>query len=74
MFFPAIFAALFVWFVFLLFLVFALVQFGIFTLAFSRLGIPPEYLSRCFSWIVGSMINIPSEKSNCGARRKNGRP
>jgi len=46
--------------IFLLFFAFALVQFGIFTWAFSRLGIPPEYLfSLLFLCIMGSMINIP---------------
>jgi uncharacterized membrane protein len=47
-------------FAFLLFFVFGLIQFGIFTWAFSKLGIPPEYLfSLLFLCIVGSMINIP---------------
>jgi uncharacterized membrane protein len=47
-------------FVFLLFFVFGLVQFGLFTWAFSRLGIPPEYLfSLLFLSILGSLINIP---------------
>ena len=47
-------------FLFLLFLVFALVQYGLFTLAFARLGIPPEYLfSLFFLCIAGSMVNIP---------------
>jgi uncharacterized membrane protein len=49
--------------VFLLFFVFALVQFGLFAWAFSRLGIPPEYLfSFMFLCIAGSMINIPIRK------------
>lgn len=47
-------------FAFLLFFVFGLIQFGIFSWAFSKLGIPPEYLfSLLFLCIVGSMINIP---------------
>lgn len=50
-------------FIFLLFFVFGLVQFGIFTWAFSRLGIAPEYLfSLLFLCILGSMINIPIRK------------
>ncbi len=50
-------------FVFLLFFAFALIQFGIFTWAFARLGIPPEYLfSLLFLCIVGSMINIPIKR------------
>jgi uncharacterized membrane protein len=56
---PFLFFFLFL-FVFLLFFVFGLVQFGIFSWAFSRLGIPPEYLfSLLFLCIVGSMVNIP---------------
>ena len=56
---PFLFFFLFL-FVFLLFFVFGLVQFGIFTWAFSRLGIPPEYLfSLLFLCIMGSMVNIP---------------
>lgn len=63
MFFPPFLLLFFFGFIFLLFFVFALVQFGIFTLAFSRLGIPPEYLfSLLFLCIVGSMINIPLRK------------
>lgn len=47
-------------FLFILLAVFALVQLGLFTWAFSRLGIPPEYLfSLLFMCIVGSLINIP---------------
>jgi uncharacterized membrane protein len=49
--------------VFLLFMAFAMVQFGIFAWAFTRLGIPPEYLfSLLFLSIAGSMINIPIRK------------
>lgn len=60
MFFPPVLLFFLFIFVFLLFFVFALVQYGLFTLAFARLGIPPEYLfSLLFLCIVGSMINIP---------------
>lgn len=60
MFFPPFLLFFLFIFVFLLFLVFGLVQYGLFTLAFSRLGIPPEYLfSLLFLCILGSMINIP---------------
>jgi uncharacterized membrane protein len=56
---PFLFFFLFV-FLFLLFIVFGLVQYGIFSWAFVRLGIPPEHLfSLLFLCIVGSMINIP---------------
>jgi uncharacterized membrane protein len=56
---PFLYFFLFV-FAFLLFFVFGLIQFGIFSWAFSKLGIPPEYLfSLLFLCIVGSMINIP---------------
>lgn len=42
---------------------FAIVQFGLFALAFTRLGIPPEYLfSLLFLSIMGSMVNIPIRK------------
>jgi uncharacterized membrane protein len=54
-------------FIFLLFLVFGLVKFGLFTLAFARLGIPPEQLfSLFFLCIVGSMINIPIRRIALG--------
>lgn len=44
----------------MLFLSFALIQFGLSTWAFSRLGIPPEYLfSLLFLCLAGSMVNIP---------------
>ncbi len=47
-------------FVFLLLLAFGLIQFGLFTWAFAKIGIPPEYLfTLLFLCIVGSMINIP---------------
>ncbi len=63
MFFPPFLLLFFFGFIFLLFFVFALVQFGLFAWAFSRLGIPPEYLfSFLFLCIVGSMINIPIRK------------
>jgi uncharacterized membrane protein len=56
---PFLFFFLFV-FVFLLFFVFGLIQYGIFTWAFSKLGIPPEYLfSLLFLCILGSMVNVP---------------
>ncbi len=60
MFFPPFLYFFLFLFAFLLFFVFGLIQFGIFTWAFSKLGIPPEYLfSLLFLCIVGSMINIP---------------
>lgn len=60
MFFPPFLLLFFFGFLFLLFFVFGLVQFGLFAWAFSRLGIPPEYLfSFLFLCIVGSMINLP---------------
>lgn len=47
-------------FVFLLLIAFGLVQFGLFSWVFSRIGIPPEYLfSLLFLCILGSMVNIP---------------
>jgi len=63
MFFPPFLLMFLFGFIFLLFFVFALVQFGLFAWAFSRLGIPPEYLfSFMFLCIAGSMINIPIRK------------
>jgi uncharacterized membrane protein len=63
MFFPPFLLMFLFGFIFLLFFVFALVQFGLFAWAFSRLGIPPEYLfSFMFLCIAGSMINIPLRK------------
>jgi uncharacterized membrane protein len=60
MFYPPFLAFFLFVFLFLLLFTFALVQFGLFTWAFSRLGIPPEYLfSLLFLCIIGSMINIP---------------
>jgi uncharacterized membrane protein len=60
MFFPPFLYFFLFLFAFLLFFVFGLIQFGIFTWAFSKLGIPSEYLfSLLFLCIVGSMINIP---------------
>jgi uncharacterized membrane protein len=45
---------------FLLFFLFGLVKYGLFALAFERLGLPPEQLfSLLFLCIAGSMINIP---------------
>ncbi|MFZ2448027.1 MAG: DUF1614 domain-containing protein [Syntrophobacteraceae bacterium] len=63
MFFPP-FLVFFVFiFLFLLLLAFGLIQFGLFTWVFSRIGIPPEYLfSLLFFCIVGSMINIPLKR------------
>jgi len=47
-------------FIFLLLLSFGLIQFGLFSWAFAKIGIPPEYLfTLLFLCIVGSMINIP---------------
>ena len=63
MFFPPFLLLFLFGFIFLLFFTFALVQFGLFAWAFSRLGIPPEYLfSFMFLCIVGSMVNIPLRK------------
>ncbi len=46
--------------VFLLLVAFGLIQFGLFSWAFAKIGIPPEYLfTLLFLCIVGSMINIP---------------
>lgn len=60
MFFPPFLIFFIFIFVFLLFIAFGLIQFGLFTWAFERIGIPPEYLfSLLFLCIVGSMINIP---------------
>jgi uncharacterized membrane protein len=60
MFFPPFLYFFLFLFAFILFFVFGLIQFGIFTWAFSKLGIPPEHLfSLLFLCIVGSMINIP---------------
>jgi len=47
-------------FVFLLLVAFGLIQFGLFSWAFAKIGIPPEYLfTFLFLCIAGSMINIP---------------
>ena len=47
-------------FVFLLLVAFGLIQFGLFSWAFAKIGIPPEYLfTLLFLCILGSMINIP---------------
>lgn len=60
MFFPPFIVFFLFVFLFVLFLAFGLVQFGLFTWAFSRIGIPPEYLfTLLFLCIIGSMINIP---------------
>jgi len=46
--------------IFLLLVAFGLIQFGLFSWAFTKIGIPPEYLfTLLFLCIVGSMINIP---------------
>lgn len=59
---PFLFFFVFV-FLFVLISAFALVQFGLFSWAFARLGIPPEQLfSLLFFCIVGSMINIPLKR------------
>ena len=60
MFFPP-FLAFFVFiFIFLLLVAFGLIQFGLFSWAFSKIGIPPVYLfTLLFLCIAGSMINIP---------------
>jgi uncharacterized membrane protein len=50
-------------FIFLLFIAFGLVQFGLFSWAFAKIGIPPHYLlTILFLCIVGSLINIPIRK------------
>ncbi|MCE5334001.1 MAG: DUF1614 domain-containing protein [Desulfobacteraceae bacterium] len=60
MFFPPFLIFFFFVFVFLLLIVFGLIQLGLFTWAFSRIGIAPEYLfSLLFLCIMGSMVNIP---------------
>ena len=47
-------------FIFLLLVAFGLIQFGLFSWAFSKIGIPPELLfTLLFLCIIGSMINIP---------------
>ena len=47
-------------FIFLLLVAFGLIQFGLFSWAFAKIGIPPEYLfTLLFLCIIGSMINIP---------------
>ncbi len=60
MFFPPFLIFFLFVFLFLLLFAFGMVQFGLFSWAFSRIGIPPEYLfSLLFLCIIGSMINIP---------------
>ena len=50
-------------FLFVLLLAFGLIQFGLFSWAFAKIGIPPEYLfTLLFLCIIGSMINIPIRK------------
>jgi uncharacterized membrane protein len=46
--------------IFLLLVAFGLIQFGLFSWAFAKIGIAPEYLfTLLFLCIVGSMFNIP---------------
>lgn len=60
MFFPPFLIFFVFMFIFLLLLAFGLIQFGLFSWAFAKIGIPPEYLfTLLFLCIVGSMINIP---------------
>jgi uncharacterized membrane protein len=60
MFFPPFLFFFIFFFIFLLLIAFGLIQFGLFSWAFAKIGIPPEYLfSLLFLCIVGSMINIP---------------
>lgn len=60
MFFPPFLVFFVFLFLFLLLLAFGLIQFGLFTWAFSRIGIQPEYLfSLLVLCILGSMVNIP---------------
>ena len=60
MFFPPFLLFFLFVFIFLLLVAFGLIQLGLFTWAFSRIGIPPRYLfSLLFLCIIGSMINIP---------------
>jgi uncharacterized membrane protein len=60
MFFPPFLFFFLFFFVFLLLMAFGFIQFGLFSWAFAKIGIPPEYLfSLLFLCIVGSMINIP---------------
>lgn len=59
---PFLFFFVFV-FLFILFTAFALVQFGVFSWAFARLGIPPEHLfSLLFLCMLGSMFNVPLKR------------
>jgi uncharacterized membrane protein len=60
MFFPPFLIFFFFIFIFLLLLAFGLIQLDLFSLAFAKIGIPPEYLfALLLLCIVGSMINIP---------------
>ena len=60
MFFLPLMFVYFVFFLLLLIFLFALVQLGIFTIAFQKLGIPPSQLFLLlFATLVGSFINIP---------------
>ncbi len=61
-FFPVVFFLLII-FLFLLLLLFAFLQVGIIGIAFSRLGLPPEYLfGILLATFLGSYVNIPIGK------------
>ncbi|SFM59657.1 DUF1614 domain-containing protein [Thermodesulforhabdus norvegica] len=60
LFFPPFLFLFFIIFLFLLFLLFVFVKWGIITIAFSKLGIPPDMLFLLLLLsMLGSMINIP---------------
>lgn len=60
MFFPPFMIFFFFVFLFLLLIAFGLMQLGLFTWAFSRIGIAPGYLfSLLFLCIAGSVVNLP---------------
>ena len=60
MFFPPFLIFIAFIFIFLLLVAFGLIQFRLFSWAFAKIGIPPEYLfTLLFLCIIGSMINIP---------------
>lgn len=60
MFFPPFLVFFLFLFAFVLLLAFGLIQLGLFSWAFAKIGIPPHYLfTLLFLCIVGSMINIP---------------
>lgn len=63
MFFPPFLLIFFFFFLILLFFVFGLVQVGAIGYAFTKIGIPPQYLfSIMMLCIFGSLINIPVKK------------